>query len=331
MIRSWNELYQAIETHWSSFTVTEKKEQLTFLEESAQSLLDSWGEMEEKLAVLKQKENTEETIRPTYQSVGTSYYILELFDKAQKALLREQATGAENELRMLYLGFSALYTNDDHVVLETFLYLIQTSRSQMIRHFSYVGLGCYYTQLDQIEKATELFQHANELTTSADVVYNLGVCHYVNKHFSIAKTFFNETLKMLPEDGESYFLLGCCEWELGNRKKAWECLLSALGLLYSKESLLAFAKMSEWHGHHQIAIHCYKRIEDLTERSSETTHGLAWNYALMDEYEKAINLFSELTMNDPHDLDVRRSINWLVDYWPKLLSSELKTRCVVNA
>ncbi|WP_368504474.1 tetratricopeptide repeat protein [Alkalihalophilus sp. As8PL] len=322
-IHNWEKVYHTISKNWYHYSKKEKEEQMNFLEESAQSVLDSWGEMEEKLIALKQKGEIEEAKPLSYTSIGTSYFTLEMFEKAFQTLKNEEEIGEENDLRLLYLGFAAVYSGESNQAIETFLYLIQTKTSIMTRHFAYVGLGCQYAQLDQIDHSIETFQQANKLTSNIDVVYNLGVCHYVNKEYKEASIYFKEAIDSMPDDGEAYFFLGCCQWEMGCQKEAWDCFLSALGLLYSDEALHAFAKISEWHGHHRLAIHCYDRIEALKSRSNQTLHGLAWNYALLDEYDIALRLFAEMEVPCAFNHDVNTSVEWLMNHWPHGKSVQL--------
>ncbi|MED1601541.1 tetratricopeptide repeat protein [Alkalihalophilus marmarensis] len=328
-IHQWDQLYTAAHKNWHLFSAKEKEEQLHFLEEAAQSLLESWSDMEEKLIDLKQKKEGATEV-PSYESRGTSFFTLEMFEQASAAFLTEEASGEANDVRLLYLGYSFLYTEAYTKAIETFLYLIQSKAPAVISHFAYVGLGCLYTQLEDFDQAIYSFEKANELTTSMDVVYNLGVCHYVKKEYSQAAHYFKETIKELEEDGEAYFFLGCCLIESGYKREAWNCFLSALCLLYTDEALLAFAKVSEWHGHHQMAIHCYKRLESLGRRTIETRHGLAWNYALIEEYEHAIELFTELNQSGNDDESIAQSVRWLIAHWPHAQSEELSTHFQLN-
>ncbi|WP_088102179.1 tetratricopeptide repeat protein [Halalkalibacter urbisdiaboli] len=313
-LESWERLYEYIDKKWPYLPEKEQEVHIEHLEEVAESLLDAWTDMDEKLALLKTKLD-ERHPQIAYQSKGTTYYQLEMFQEATETLEQEQETGEKDELRRLYLAYSYLYIGAMNRAFEHFLYLIQTSQNVMIEHFSYVGLGCYYVQEEKYDEAIDAFEHANTLTTSEDVVYNLGICHYVTKSFHVAKQYFSKAIQMLPEDGEAYFFLGCCHWKIGHEEQAFSTWMECLQLLNTPYALQALAYVCEWHGHHLAAVHCYKRMIAIGEKQVNVLHGLAWNLALLDMREDALRIFDEIVQIEPNYKQVHVSLQWLQSVW----------------
>ncbi len=149
-------------------------------------------------------------------------------------------------------------------------------------------------QKGRTDQAIASFERANTLTANPDVVYNLGVCHYTVNNFAIAKDYFEQSLQFFSEDGEACYLLGCCEWELGYKERALEAWMMSLQLLHTPAALQSLAFVCEWHGYHLAAIHCYQRLKKLHSSQVDWLHGLAWNYALLDNVEEANRYFQEL-------------------------------------
>jgi tetratricopeptide (TPR) repeat protein len=316
-LSSWNTIYEKIEKKWALLSDIEQANQIAYLEETAGILLDKWTELDEKIHELKLDGQSMERF-VSYHSKGTTYYELDMFEEAARALKKERSTGDKDYLRMLYLGFSFLFSEQLEKAKETFLYVIQVSYVPYLKHFALVGLGCVQTRQQRIDDAIVSFYSANQLTSTNDVVYNLGICYFTNEAFHIAKDYFSAYVEQVPEDGEALFYLGCCQWEAGEREAAWASWTTSIHLLDSKESLLSLAYVCEWHGFHQAAIHCYKRVLEKYVVSANVLHGLAWNYALLDDKENALKAFREALFLDPNNDNVCFSLQWLQQSWPEL-------------
>ncbi|MDT8859979.1 tetratricopeptide repeat protein [Alkalihalobacillus sp. MEB130] len=320
-INSWNAIYENIEKKWAFMSEVEQEKQVAYLEETAGMLLDKWTELDEKIHELKDPKH--DNITFSYFSKGTTFYELEMFEQAARTLKKEKIKGPNDELRRLYLGFAYLFSEQLSDAKETFLFVIQVSQYPSLKHFAHVGLGCVLTREERLDEAIVSFEHANELTSSLDVVYNLGICYYFNEVFHIAKQYLSTYIQQVPDDGEAYFFLGCCHWQEGNTNEAWTSWTTSISLLDSKESLLALAYVCEWHGYHQAAIHCYKRVQEKHTRSVQTLHGLAWNYALLDDKENALSMFHEALQMEPDNESIRFSLIWLKKSWPEILELQL--------
>ncbi|MCM3761256.1 tetratricopeptide repeat protein [Alkalihalobacillus oceani] len=313
---SWHALYQQTEKKWAFLSPNEQKKQLTYLEETAGTLLDEWTQMDELVQKLRE-EGTEQGELPRYQSTGTVYYQLEMFTKAAETLQTEQAGGDEEDLRLLYTGFAFLFAENEQKAQELFLYLVHAARKKVFQHFAYIGLGCIHARRQCFEEAIVCFERANQLITTADVVYNLGVCYYVQEAFHLAEAYFLDYIEQVTEDEEAYFFLGCCQWLKGDKEAAWVSWLTSIHVAESTTSLLALAHVCEWHGYHQTAVHCYKRIQESEGVEQKVLHGLAWNYALTGEVKKAMVTFRKALQFDPFNSDIRSSIGWLEQNWPE--------------
>ncbi|TWI58898.1 tetratricopeptide repeat protein [Halalkalibacter nanhaiisediminis] len=316
-LTSWHAIYQKTKTQWPLMTAHNQEKHLRYLEEIAGVLIDQWSELDEMLNHLRvDKEQLDSLV--DYHSVGTVYYQLEMFGQAADLLATEKTIGVQDELRQLYVGFACLFSNRLQKAKETFLYLIQVSQHFYIKHFAFVGLGCVHTRLMRIEDAIEAFENAKRLTTTNDVVYNLGVCYFAIEAFHLAEPYLVDYLRQVPDDGQALFLLGCCQWENGAIDAAWTSWLTSVNLLDSVHALLALAYVCEWHGHHQAAIHCYKRIQTKDHDQGNILHAIAWNYALLEDKTNAIKTFREALRIDPRNVNIQKSLFWLSEYWPEL-------------
>ncbi|WP_332630160.1 tetratricopeptide repeat protein [Halalkalibacter flavus] len=321
-ITSWNAIYENIEKKWTFMSEAEQENQLKYLEEAAGTLLDKWTELDEKINELKDPKKEREPSF-SYTSKGTTFYELEMFEQAARTLKKESVNGPNDELRRLYLGFAYLFSEQLEEAKEAFIYIIQVSIYPALKHFAHVGLGCVQTREERLDDAIVSFEKANDLTSSLDVVYNLGICYFYNEVFHIAKQYFLSYIKQVPDDGEAFFFLGCCQWQDGSLDEAWTSWTTSISLLDSEESLLALAYVCEWHGYHQAAIHCYKRVQEKHLGSVNVLHGLAWNYALLDDKTNAIRTFHEAMRVDPNNKNITYSLNWLQKSWPEISELQL--------
>ncbi|WP_227936223.1 tetratricopeptide repeat protein [Alkalihalobacillus deserti] len=315
-LSSWQTIFKETEKKWTLMSEEEQKEQINYLEETAGTLLDTWTEMDEKINDLRDVVGKNDLI--SFRSKGTWLYELEMFEQASDELEKEKTIGEKDLLRRLYLGYALLFSNQMARARETFLYLVQVSPHPHIKHFAYIGLGCVQTQEERVQDAIVSFQSAKQLTLTTDVVYNLGVCYFFEETFHLAEEYFMAYCEEEPEDGEALFFLGCCQWETGKKDEAWASWTTSIHLLKSKEALLSLAYVCEWHGYHYAAIHCYKRIQEKHGETIPTLHGLAWNYALIDNKESALKFFREVLLLDPGNNDIRKSLHWLGDTWTEV-------------
>ena len=210
------------------------------------------------------------------------------------------------------------------------MYLLKTSRVPLIRHFSCVGLGCLYAQVNQFDEAIHFFERAKRITETTDVMYNLGVCFFATCMFSIAKQYFQTYVASNRDDSEALFFLGCCYYHDGEKEKAWSCWLASLQQDVTAELLLALAYVFEWTGNHEMAINCYKQLQAMRYADVDIFHGLAWNYALLENEEKAIDAFQKALAIDPDNDQVAQSLSWLERHWPEANWSELLLRSRPN-
>ncbi|MFC0559915.1 tetratricopeptide repeat protein [Halalkalibacter alkalisediminis] len=315
-LSSWQTIFKETEKKWALMSQEEQKEQLHYLEETAGTLLDTWTEMDEKINDLREEVGRTDSI--SFHSKGTWFYELEMFERASLELENEKTNGDKDLLRRLYLGFAFLFSMQVAKAKETFLYLIQVSVHPQIKHFAYMGLGCLQTQEERIQDAIVSFEAAKQLTLTTDVVYNLGVCYFYEEAFHLAEKYFMTYCEEEPEDGEALFFLGCCQWENIKKEDAWASWTTSINLLKSTEALLSLAYVCEWHGYHYLAIHCYKRIQEIHGDTIPTLHGLAWNFALIDDKENALKFFRDVLRLDPGNSDIRQSLQWLGATWPEV-------------
>lgn len=291
---------------------SERKKQVELLENKAGELLDLWTYLDEHLQKLKRNSQRNEAL--AYSSSGTVYYELSMYNKAIYLLKNEVAIGPLDDVRRLYLAYAYLFTAQYDEAKEQFLYVLHASRIWLMKHFCYVGLGLLYTQTDQIDEAIHHFERAKQITTTTDVMYNLGICFFVKEQYALAKEYFNQYLLAVPDDSEAMFYLGCCYWNEENRDQAWAYWLSSLQHTPSQETVLAVAHVCEWLGNHQMAIHCYKQMQ---RKNVDVLHGLAWNYALLKRKEEAYQSFRDALHTDPSNKKLHASLAWLNRHWPE--------------
>ena len=312
----WDLVYQSLKDNWKQLNDAQKKLQLKMLTKASEATLDRWIEMDEKLSELKQEMSQVELEKVSFRSKGTSYFQLNMFQEAINQFMIEKKENITNKnLIELYIGFSQLYLNQFDKAKETFLFIIHMRPSLLEQHFAYVGLGCLHGQQLHFEEAITFFEKAHSLTSSADVVYNLGVCHFQLHEFQLAINYLKKAIEMNPEDGESYYYLGRCYFELHNTTKGFESWITALQIVETKELLISLAYEFEQHGFHLAAVHCYKRLQTLGFREIAIEHGIAWNYGLLNEKKEAKQLFNRLMNWEPANTNIFISYLWLLKTW----------------
>ncbi len=294
----------------------------SLLEELAKecsSLLETWMEMEDKLEDLKDLKaitKEQQTLSSVEKLAGPTYFSLEMFDKAIAQLKIEISTEKQDELILyLYLGFSYLYEGKIDQGKEAFLFVIHSSFNTLEKHFAYVGLGCLFGRIHQCEEAIHYFEKANALYNNKDVPYNIGMAFVMLKKYELAIPYFELTIQQNEADGEARYFLGHCYLKLGNETKAFESWYAALQLLEYKDLLVTIAYEFETSGFYNAAIHCYQRLEAIGYRETWVYHGIAWNYGLLNEKQKAISLFEKLLNIEDHDPNIWISYLWLLSKW----------------
>lgn len=312
--QKWDSLFDYVKANWKHLSEKERTAHVESLEQGRERLLSKWAEMDEKLALLEKDMDDffqqMKTFR--YESKGTSFFDLGMFEEAVKQFKQESKQSA-NEIIFLYLAFSQLYAEHWTGAKETFLFLLH-SHEESIVHFAYVGLGCLAVQEEQWDEAIAHFEKALTLTNNVDVVYNLGMCHYLQSQPTMALAFFEDVIKAMPDDGETYYYIGRCYIANDDVEKAFNAWLTALQVVETKEILFTLAYDFEWIGMHHGAIHCYERLLSLGYDDTAVWHGLAWNIGLMDEREKAKELFTTL-LEQSDDVNVLTSYLWLLRTW----------------
>ncbi len=287
------------------------------------ALLETWMEMEDKLDDIKELKmqkipsvQSEKAFSKLNHLEGPHYFDLEMFTKAIPILKNEIANEARHELVLyLYLGFSYLYEGKINEGKEAFLFVVQTTLNPLEKHFAYLGLGCLYGRVHQYEEAIHYFEKANSLYNNVDVPYNIGMAFVMLKKYQLAIPYFEKTIEENDEDGEARYFLGFCYLKLGNETKAFESWYAALQSIEYKDLLVTIAYEFEHYGYYSAAVHCYKRIEALGFQENWVTHGIAWNYALLDKKEQAVAMFEELIENNPEETNVWISYLWLLSKW----------------
>ncbi|KMK76409.1 tetratricopeptide repeat protein [Alkalihalobacillus pseudalcaliphilus] len=306
---------EKLKESWNAKSGDKQKEAIDQLETYAQSILDYWGVLEEEIAVLKKQLKKEETAT-LYQSKGTVYFKLDMFNEAISYFLKEELTGIDDELRHLYLGYAYLYVNEWVKAKDQFLYMMSFTKDTAILHDVYIGLACISCKQENFEQAIDYFEKARKwLTDNDDVVYNLGVCHFLNQSYEQAILYFYEAIELNGDDGEAYYYLGICLIEIGKRQAGFRAWGQAMPLLNSSDTLLALAYMLEWNGLFRQAIDCYRKLYGDKREIEKCLHGLAWNYGMLNKQELSRQYFNQLfELNPTHSL-ATQSFQWLQEAW----------------
>ncbi|MFA9455500.1 tetratricopeptide repeat protein [Halalkalibacter sp. AB-rgal2] len=296
-----------------------KEKQLKYvqlLEETAAHLLDQWVELDEKIHHLNEKLKLAEEL-PAYSSKGTTYYSLNMFIEAAEQLANEEANGYEDDIRRLYLGYSYYFIGLIDQAQEVFIYLVQSSDHTHIKHFSYLGQAHIALTMKKFDEAIGKFERANSLISSLDVVYNLSLCYFYMKQYTLAKEYALSYIEMNNNEEGMYFVLGCCDSLLGNYERSLSYWSECLQINPSLQMLIALSIVYEWHGLHYAAIHCLELAQKREEYTFQVYHGLAWNYALIGDIQQSRKFFHYLLKKEDDDKEIRRSINWLSKAFPE--------------
>ncbi|OLO42538.1 hypothetical protein BTR23_00530 [Alkalihalophilus pseudofirmus] len=313
-IKQWELMMKQLKNNWQKIGENERKEYINELGKLNEAVLDKWVQMDEELYSLKNEIKNFKDEFTMYSSKGTSFFDLNLFDQAIKEFLTEIQTNRQPIVK-LYLGYSYLYIQNYDKAKEWFLFLIHSKETILAQHFAYVGLGCLMAQQGKYDDAIPYFEKSLTLTNNSDVVYNLGMCHFLQQQPKLAYSYFKEAIELVPEDGEAYYFLGRCYLELECYDQACQTWISGLQLVETKSMLQTLAYEMEWMGYYAGAIHCYKRLLMLGFDDVEIYHGLAWNYGLLDMRQSADKLFMHLIRENPYDPNCWISYLWLLQTW----------------
>lgn len=310
----WNEYFEHLYENWQYLEDGVKQEHLNALKKSSEQVLDNYVLMDEKITLLEEKKHKKMVVT-NFRSQGISYYNLNMFEKAVEELEKEWK-GNKQPIFLLYLSFAYLYTQSYDKAKESFIYLLHANyEDKRFQHFAYVGLGCISVQLENFEEAITHFDKSLRLTMNEDVLYNLGICYYLQQQPEIAIEYFEKVLTYLPDDGESYYFQGCCYEQMGENSKAYESWFCGLQVAETRELLLTMAYKFEEMGLFITALHCYKRLESLGNRDVTIYHGLAWNLGLIDDREKSKQLFTFLLEKNGTNVNLWISYLWLLRNW----------------
>ncbi|MCM2674362.1 tetratricopeptide repeat protein [Alkalicoccobacillus plakortidis] len=256
-------------------------------------------------------QTTAQTDNTMYHSLGTMYFEQNQIKRATISLESEKAEGHQEEWRRLFLAYAYLvsgYTND---TIEQFIYLIQTAKQESVRHFSYAGLGCYFTVNGNIDRGAEMFEQAKSLTPTSDVVYNLGVCYYLSGAMQLSAEYFKRYTDHVEKDAEAICFHGLVRIKLNEQEYAKKLWTQALDVYTSADDLIRLALLCEWYGFFELAVNCYRKAIVLGADRIQAEHGLAWNLALDDQLRVAWPIFNRLIKEQPHNPHIRRSLQHL--------------------
>ncbi|KYG32890.1 tetratricopeptide repeat protein [Alkalihalobacillus trypoxylicola] len=307
-----------LSVNWKDISAVNQKKQVEKLEEFSQSIFDFWTEIEEQLYLLKDQLKPE-AFPCDYRSKGTIYFQLDMFPQACEQLQLEKAVGEEEGLRILYLAYSFLYCQQLNKAKEHFLYALSFFKSDHhveITHFCYIGLGCIMVKLEKYDEGIHFFEKANEwLTDNDDVVYNLGICHFLNQSYEHARFYFEKAIENNDQDGEAYYFLGCSLLQCDQRNEGFKAFGHAFHLLKSSEMIIALAYLLEWNGLFKEAIACYKKLLPYEKWKQHSLHGVAWNYGLLNHVDKSLEYFQQLFKVNPTHQAGKHSVEWLNHVW----------------
>ncbi|SDY88285.1 hypothetical protein SAMN05421736_10477 [Evansella caseinilytica] len=315
---SWNSLYTWLVENHHQLTEREKSYWMEYLAEQNQKVLELWSERLELLDEVKEKlmakapllfKTGDENLR------GIQYFHLGLYDKAIETLLQEIDASQQPTRIYLYLGYSFLYLNKGEQTNEYFLNVVHRSLDPLEKHFAFLGLGLHAGRNDKIEQAIIYLEKAESLLFNTDVVYNLGICYLLLEMPSHALSYFAKVIQSGEGDGETYYWLGKCYLDSGNRTQGMETWYQAIRQFESSELLRSLAMEFEEKEIFPCAVYCYERLKDLGDDTLPVIHGLAWNYGLMDEREKSLQCFHELFTEEKQEINFWISYLWLLDKW----------------
>ncbi|WP_209122625.1 lipopolysaccharide assembly protein LapB [Alkalihalobacillus sp. BA299] len=320
-IKQWEAMIKQLKNNWHKIGENERNEYINELSKLNEAVLDKWVQMDEELHYLKSEIKNFTNECTQYSSKGTSYFELNLYENAIEEFLQEiQSEG--HPVVKLFLAYSYLYVQNYDKAKEWFLFLIHSKESIWSQHFAYVGLGCLMAQQGKYDEAIPYYEKSLSLTNNSDVVYNLGMCHFLQKQPKLALPYFKEAIELVPEDGEAYYFLGRCYLELEKYDQACQTWITGLQLVETRGMLQTLAYEMEWMGYYAGAIHCYKRLLTLGYKDVEIYHGLAWNYGLLDMRQSADELFMNLIRENPNHVNCWVSYLWLLQAWGEKVKFE---------
>ncbi|UCZ54809.1 tetratricopeptide repeat protein [Bacillus shivajii] len=317
----WEEMSKWLMDNKDMLNENELKQWVEHLSKEQDQLLEVWSTQNELLEEIKDELTTSNPFsfqKEDETHTGISYFELGLYEEAIREF-QAGLDGQQNSARLyLYLGFSQLYIEQPNEAKESFLNVLHRSKDPTEHHFALVGLGLQAGQEENIEEAIHYFEKSEVLLFNSDVVYNLGICYLLLKMPKEALQYFQKMVHKGETDSESYFWLGKCFESLGRNTEAMEAWYETIQRTKSKKLIRTLAFIFEENGNFSCAIYCYERLKSLGYNEAFVLHGMAWNYGLLDERKKSMEMFEELLYLEPTNINAMISYLWLLYRWEEI-------------
>lgn len=266
------------------------RQRLQSIRETCHQLLESWAEIEERIALLldqfpdleaDEQEVTEEfwlkesSVRSFRQ--GQGYYGLNMFGKANDIFSQVVKAEPDFILGRIYLALSQFQDGNYQDALQQFKMVLATASHDIFRSFAHHMIGCIYVKQGNDPQAIKEFSKAVAITPdSADGWFNLGACYFRLKYYHEAIPYFYHALSNAPDDWEAMYYLAEC-----------------------------YAFYQEWESVHFWRLHCLEKTNH-----PKVIESLAYDYEEMNEPEQAIYWYRKLLFSPTHQLKGIEGIAW---------------------
>lgn len=294
------------------------RQRLQTIKESCDQLLESWAEVEERIALLlsqfpelanigDDKEEIQEEVWLHESSVrsfrqGQGYYGLSMFQEAKEVFHQVVEQEPDFVLGRLYLALSQFQEGNWEESLSHFRMVIATAPHEAFTSFAQHMIGCIHVRQGNDQAALKEFAIVVSHTPDCgDAWFNLGACHYRLGSYHEAIPYFYHAINIEEDDWEAMYYLAQCyakyqEWE---SVQFWR--LACLEKTQHPQIIQALAHDYEEINNSTQAIFWYRRLLLFPTHELDAIHGISWNLWRQGEMSEAIAWLKKgLTLQSTH-------------------------------
>lgn len=171
-----------------------------------------------------------------------------------------------------------------------------------------MALANVYTELDSLDKATELYLNiVEQLPNDVPARQQLAETFFMQKDYEAALRYYQELSELEPENPNWLYNIGVCYSALGDEDKALEYYRRAVEIRSDDIELLYLIADAEFNnGNFEEAANFYKRIIELDESEVVALEFICYSYSNIKDYENLVTYARKWVVADPDNVDAYR-------------------------
>lgn len=298
------------------------------IKESCDQLLESWAEVEERIAVLLDQypelgetsspEELEEEVWLHETSVrqfreGQGYYGLTMYQKSEELFQQVVEMEPDFLLGRIYLALCQFLEGKYFEALKHFRIVMASSTHEAFTCFANHMIGCIQVKLGNDEQAIKEFSKVVSLDPEcSDAWFNLGACYYRLGSFYEAIPYFYHAINISEDDWEAMYYLAECygkyqEWESA---RFWR--LTCLEKIHHPKVIESLAHDHEQMNQSEQALVWYRRLFSFPAYEISAIQGIAWNMWKLGKKREAYAWLKKGLSRHANDPDLLFLYGWFL-------------------